>query len=343
MLKIPVSRMEELLLKLSETNTVYAPIEVSGIVKFDKWAPESAVRLDCLLTTNSIKNFFFLDVENIAAFSTNRKEIEIKDIRKPTEPFVVFGARACDAESLNLLDRVFLSEPVDTFYQSRRQNGVVITLACSAPEETCFCRAFDVDTSNPSGDIATWLVNDELYWKSFSQKGDRLTESVKNLFEEADGAAVEKQKNETAEIFKKLPFGDLNLKKPGKETLMEKFDSPEWGKLFNSCIACGICTFICPTCHCYDIQDFNTGSEIRRFRCWDSCMNVDFTQMAHGNPRPSRLERFRQRYMHKLVYFPESNDGVFACVGCGRCVRKCPVSMNIVKVAKALEGKDDVQ
>ena len=340
MLKIPVSRMEELFLKMSETNTVYAPIEVSAtVVKFGKWAPESPVRLDCLLTTNSIKDYFFLDVENIAAFSTNRKEIEIKDIRKPTEPFVVFGARACDAESLHLLDRVFLSEPVDTFYQSRRQNGVVITLACNAPEETCFCQTFEIDALNPSGDIATWLVNDELYWKSFSHKGDKLTENVKNLFEETDGAAVEKQKAETAEIFKKLPFGDLTLQKSGKESLMEKFDSPEWEKLFNSCIACGICTFICPTCHCYDIQDFNTGSEIRRFRCWDSCMNVDFTQMAHGNPRPSRLERFRQRYMHKLVYFPESNDGVFACVGCGRCVRKCPVSMNIVKVAKALEVK----
>ena len=30
--------------------------------------------------------------------------------------------------------------------------------------------------------------------------------------------------------------------------------------------------------------------------------------------------------------------GVFGCVGCGRCLRSCPISMNIVKVMKTLEG-----
>ena len=71
-------------------------------------------------------------------------------------------------------------------------------------------------------------------------------------------------------------------------------------------------------------------------------MNRDFTKMAGGNPRKTKLERFRQRYMHKLVYFPENNEGVFACVGCGRCLNKCPVNLNIVKVAKALEVAKDV-
>ena len=46
--------------------------------------------------------------------------------------------------------------------------------------------------------------------------------------------------------------------------------------------------------------------------------------------------------MHKLVYFPMNNDGVFSCVGCGRCVEKCPIHMNIVKVIKALGGKKHV-
>ena len=71
-------------------------------------------------------------------------------------------------------------------------------------------------------------------------------------------------------------------------------------------------------------------------------MASDFTKMAHGNPRKSRLERFRQRYMHKLVYYPENNEGIYSCVGCGRCLQKCPVNLNIVKVAKALEVSDDV-
>ena len=67
-------------------------------------------------------------------------------------------------------------------------------------------------------------------------------------------------------------------------------------------------------------------------------MYSDFTMMAHGNNRTSQMQRFRQRFMHKLVYFPANNDGAYSCVGCGRCVAKCPISMNIVKVAKTLEG-----
>ncbi len=43
--------------------------------------------------------------------------------------------------------------------------------------------------------------------------------------------------------------------------------------------------------------------------------------------------------MHKLVYFPDNNDGMFGCVGCGRCLAKCPIHMNIVKVMQdAWEG-----
>ena len=105
-----------------------------------------------------------------------------------------------------------------------------------------------------------------------------------------------------------------------------------------TCLGCGTCTFVCPTCQCYDIKDFNTGNGVIRYRCWDSCMYSEFTRMAHGNNRLTQKERFRQRFMHKLVYFPENNDGLFSCVGCGRCLAKCPISMNIVKVMKKIGG-----
>ena len=64
---------------------------------------------------------------------------------------------------------------------------------------------------------------------------------------------------------------------------------------------------------------------------------VSYTHLA-GQPRLTQLERFRQRFMHKLVYFPTNNDGMFSCVGCGRCLAKCPIQMNIVKVMKKLGG-----
>ena len=119
---------------------------------------------------------------------------------------------------------------------------------------------------------------------------------------------------------------------------MDRFNSPVWEELYKPCLACGTCTFVCPTCQCYDIKDYDTGHGVKRYRCWDSCMYSDFTMMAHGNNRNSQMQRFRQRFMHKLVYNPLRNDGEFSCVGCGRCLKKCPNSLNIVKVAKTLGG-----
>ena len=115
----------------------------------------------------------------------------------------------------------------------------------------------------------------------------------------------------------------------------DRYDEAEKYGIMN-CIECGTCTFVCPTCQCYDIKEFDSGRLVRRFRCWDSCMYSDFTKMSAGQPRPTQLERFRQRFMHKLVYFPDNNEGLFGCVGCGRCLAKCPIHMNIVKVIKTL-------
>jgi len=339
MLKLPVSRLEELYALISGERKLYLPIEESGLLQFGLWAPGAAVRFDRLNTAKSPKDFFFPQTENLAAFKLKGKEIIIEENRDPAEPFVVFGVRACDAASLSLLDRVFLSDPIDTFYQMRRQNGVVITAACAEPEETCFCGVFGVDPAAPGGDVSTWIAGDTFYWKSLTDAGNALTEKVKGVFANADGkddTALADQQAKAKKLFDQLPLNKQSLEGFTGDALMEKFNAPQWSELYRACLGCGTCTFVCPTCHCYDIQDFDTGRGVKRFRCWDSCMYSEFTMMAHGNPRVSQLERFRQRFMHKLVYFPDNNDGAYACVGCGRCVAKCPISMNIVKVIKAL-------
>jgi len=339
MLKLPASRLSELFSRIAGERKLYLPVLSNGVPEFNEWTPAATLALYRLNTVKSPKDFFFPQSEDIVTFKTNKKEISIEENRNPAEAFAIFGVRSCDAESLKILDRVFLNDPIDTFYQSRRQNGVIITSACFEPEETCFCGTFKIDPLSTGGDIATWLLQDTLYWKSLTERGNELTDKVKGLFENAgksDEELIASAQAKTKELLAKLPFHDLCLEKYSSEQLLDLFNSSLWGNLNPTCLSCGTCTFICPTCHCYDIQDFNTGNEIQRFRCWDSCMYSDFTLMAHGNPRPNQLQRFRQRYMHKLVYYPEKNEGVTACVGCGRCVVKCPISMNIVKVIKAL-------
>jgi heterodisulfide reductase subunit C len=239
---------------------------------------------------------------------------------------------------MEVLDKVFLSEPVDSYYAARRRMGTLVSMACGRPATSCFCKVFGVDCAAPTADVITWLVNDTLYWEPQTEKGQALTEQLAGLLENAETAAVEAEQQKIRAIVGKLPYSNLSLEKWGAAAADKNFDSPLWEQLYSPCLACGTCTFVCPTCQCYDIRDFETGHGINRFRCWDSCMFSDFTKMAHGNPRLSQKERFRQRFMHKLVYYPENNDGLFSCVGCGRCLSRCPISMNIVKVMKKIGG-----
>jgi ferredoxin len=191
----------------------------------------------------------------------------------------------------------------------------------------------------------TRIAGDFLYWEAKTPAGESLSETLKNILAEAsseDKAKAAELRKASKEIMENLPLARLSLDGWGSENLMEKFEAAFWEKLSMACIGCGTCTYVCPTCQCYDIRDFDTGNDIKRFRCWDSCMFSDFTLMAHGNPRKTQLERFRQRFMHKLVYYPEKNGGMYSCVGCGRCVSKCSISMNIVKVIKAPGVKENV-
>ena len=286
----------------------------------------------------SAKDFFFPQTENLMDFKVEGKNIEVIDTRSECEDFVLFGVRACDVKSFEVLDRVFLAEPVDSYYKNRREHGIILSLACTRPQETCFCGTFGIDAAEPEGDVVCYKTADALYLDAKSEKGNALLESLTCLTEDADTAPVEAQKAQTRTHLAKLPLAGLKTDGFGAGTTSKFFDAPEWKDLSATCLGCGTCTFVCPTCQCYDIKDFNTGHGVKRFRCWDSCMYSDFTKMSAGQPRLTQLERFRQRFMHKLVYYPTNNDGMFSCVGCGRCLAKCPIQMNIVKVMKKLGG-----
>lgn len=335
MKKVSLSKLNELFTEISGAQKLYIPTDdTADQAHFAVWQDGMELSSE-LNTVRSAKDLFFPQVENLMGFKVTGKQIELIEARDASKQFVLFGVRACDCRSFDILDRVFLSEPVDTYYQSRREHGTVVTLACSRPEETCFCTAFGIDAADPAGDVACWIADGFLYWRANTEKGVKLTERV-SVLEACDDSVVQSEQKKTREILKKLPLSELKLDAFGGGTTKKHFDSAKWAQLSEACLGCGTCTFVCPTCQCYDIQEFNTGETVKRFRCWDSCMYSDFTKMSAGQPRPTQLERFRQRFMHKLVYFPENNDGIFGCVGCGRCLRKCPISMNIVKVAKTL-------
>lgn len=339
MYKIAKENLAALFRLIAENQELYLPVKSAGQVNFAAWSEDAEVDLDTLKSVKSPKDAFFPQSEGLYTVKKEGKKMKVEPERLKEQPFVVFGMRACDVKGLEVLDRVFLSDPVDTFYASRRDHATVVSLACHEPEETCFCKVFGVDAAEGAADVATWMIGNELYWKPLSDKGNMLTDVVKKLLADADEAKVEEEKEAIHKITERLPYMNLSLEGWDKDALSEKFDSPLWEELYKPCLACGTCTFVCPTCQCYDIKDYDTGHGISRYRCWDSCMYSDFTMMAHGNNRTSQMQRFRQRFMHKLVYYPANNDGMYSCVGCGRCVEKCPASLNIVKVIKAFQDQ----
>jgi ferredoxin len=338
MRKCSLANLAALLRTMAEAASVYLPVDGSdGRAHFTKWE-EGKQLSEALNTVRSAKDFFFPQTENLVDFKMEGKNIEVIDIREECEDFVIFGVRACDVRSFEILDRVFLADPVDTYYKNRREHGIIVSMACSKPSETCFCRTFGIDAAAPGGDIVCYKTEDALYLDALTEKGQALLAKLEALTEECDTTAADAQKDLIRSRLDKLPLNHLNTDDFGGDKLDTYFNAPEWKSLSQTCLGCGTCTFVCPTCQCYDIKDFKTNKGVQRFRCWDSCMYSDFTKMAHGNNRNSQLERFRQRFMHKLVYFPANNEGIFGCVGCGRCLSRCPISMNIVKVMKELGG-----
>ena len=132
---------------------VYVPVDnTSGKADYKLWS-EGTVVSGALHTTRSAKDFFFPQTENLVEFKIDHKKIDIIDPREERENFAIFGVRACDVRSFDILDRVFLSEPVDTYYKNRREHSLIISMSCDHPHETCFCSAFGIDSSEPAGEV----------------------------------------------------------------------------------------------------------------------------------------------------------------------------------------------
>ena len=166
MKKLQMNALNAFFAQIAGAKTLIAPVEKAGQVDFGVWTEDAKVRLDVLKTVKSAKGAFFPQVEDMVRFHMQGKKIEINPNEVMNEDFVLFGVRACDARSFELLDLVFLADPVDPFYAARREHGTVVTLACGEPEETCFCTNFGIDAANPAGDVTAWIVGEEMFLRA---------------------------------------------------------------------------------------------------------------------------------------------------------------------------------
>ena len=121
MKKLALKELDSLFAAIAAQQALYLPQDdAAGQAQFAPWKEGTALSKR-LNTARSAKDLFFPQVENLAGFKREGKSIEIFETREDVRPFTVFGVRACDARSFEILDKVFLKEPVDTFYASRRE------------------------------------------------------------------------------------------------------------------------------------------------------------------------------------------------------------------------------
>ena len=246
---------------------------------------------------------------------------------QPTEAVAV-GLRPCDARAVKLLDKVFLAPPhVDPYWKAKREKTVLVTLACNTPCDTCFCMGVGSGPFDALGSDVLLIDMGATYLVQITHpKAEPLFASLEVA--PADTIEAVQTLRQTAESKIAVPFDTQQV----QEKLYAIFDSTFWDKVQETCLGCGVCTYLCPTCHCFDIVDETQRGE--RVRNWDTCMFRIYSQEASGhNPRTSALERTRNRIMHKYAYFADKH-GAFACTGCGRCVRHCPVNIDIREIIR---------
>lgn len=312
--------------KLKENNQIIAPALRDGEIAFDRIDSADEVVLDFANTKKVPKAIFFPQEEVMFAYSRSGSGVQIQE---PVleENVVLFGVRPCDARSFLLLDMVFNSEDYkDPYYIRRRDGARIIGLACNNPRRTCFCTTVNSGPFNHDGmDLLLVDLGDKYLAEAVTRHGEELIDT----FPVATDADKQKknQMHESAEKSIKPVVTDLDSL---KDKLDGMFEADFWDDVHMKCIGCATCTFLCPTCHCFDIyEEEESDSSGYRLRLWDSCGLSLFTLHTSGhNPRTSTKERTRQRIMHKFNYFVH-NYGEFACVGCGRCVQNCPVNLDI--------------
>jgi sulfhydrogenase subunit beta (sulfur reductase) len=257
-----------------------------------------------------------------------------------TSPVLVFGARPCDARGFLTFDPVFTEGPYeDSYYRRRRENVYFATLVCRESDAACFCSSVGSGPSDMEGsDLRLTPIEGGFIFEALRERARPFVGVLGNAPTDAQNAAALEVQQEAAN----KRVGDLDVE-GAPEAFKTRFEDKQfWQEMVSQCLSCGVCTFSCPTCYCFTITDETKEMKGERIRSWDSCMFPHYTQEASGhNPRPTKFERYRNRVGHKFSYFPEKHDGKIACCGCGRCIRSCPVSIDIRKVVQQLKESVD--
>ena len=249
-------------------------------------------------------------------------------------PRAIISIHPYDIKAIELLDEAFMATNPDPNYIARRQNTIIIGVDCLNPSPKSFAPSMGTNLTETGFDLLLTDIGTDYVVTVGSEKGaDLLAKYVQ--VREPTGDEIAKQKAVRDEALAKYKLS-LDIPKERLPKLLEEsYDDPYWESRSETCLSCGSCVMVCPTCFCFDVQDEVALNlkEGERFRHWDGCVLVDFAKVATGeNFRHDKASRFRHRMFRKGKYILE-RYGRFGCVGCGRCAIAC-----LAEIASPLEA-----
>ena len=339
--------------ELSKTMRVFAPRAEGQAVVYREFDAAKDLELR-RKPTESAKHVLFPRSEELLSFNYQRPPFGAPEIKKEGEgqadqpvvsqvnvktpadpaPTLIFGMLGCDAGSVTTFDPIFGGNAFkDVYYLKKRQATVLIVRACAEVLSTCFCNWVGGDPANDkNADVLATELADGWLLRPLTDRGEKVLASplLKDAPATADGeaAAIHDKARKALGEAPNLEGIDAAL-----FTLFS--DNDFWRRESAGCLACGACTYLCPTCHCFSITDETSARSGVRLRSWDTCMAALYTLEASGhNPRSLKAARLRNRVGHKFAYFIRNNDGQISCCGCGRCIKSCPSSVDIRQIVK---------
>ena len=311
---------------LAQEMDLIAPRDVDGHVLYRPVASSDEILFDYERPELSAKDYFLPATETLLRVKKQGDEVTQEQVL-PDSQQVLFGIRPCDAHGMMVIDALFLEQdPPDLYYGQHRERTTLVGLACRQTWEGCFCTSVGGAPDDPTHlDVLLREVDGGYAVEAVTEKGTALLK----------GLALEEREGEPPS-----PVADAE---PVEVTQPEKwrplFEDQMWMRHGERCLSCRICTYVCPTCRCFDVTDREVEvragvTRIERIRVWDACTSTNYRRVAGGhNPRAAKPERLRNRFYCKFCYYPE-DFGPLGCVGCGRCVVSCPVDIDITEVMR---------